>query len=96
MFEGADGLATRALGDTGVDELKFKDTTGAIDILGLGTLTGEGETPLAIMAKVGLDISPMLSPELDITKLTGTPIPGGVNRRNCNKTISLKSMRGEL
>ena len=58
MFEGTDGLATRALGDTGVDELKFKDTTGAIDILGLGALIGEGENPLAIMAEVGVDISP--------------------------------------
>ena len=69
MFEGADGLATRALGDTKVDELKFKDTTGAIDILGLGALIGEGETPLAIMAEVGVEISPRPSPELDITKL---------------------------
>ena len=43
MFGGVDGLATRELGDIGVDELKFKDTTDVIDILGLGALTDEGD-----------------------------------------------------
>ena len=40
MFKGAKGLSTRALRDTGVDELKFKDTTGAVDTFGCGALTG--------------------------------------------------------
>ena len=79
MFEGADGLATRALGDIGVDEQSFKDTIGIVYILGLGALIGEGETPLGIMVEEGVDISPRPSPELDITKLKGTPIPGELN-----------------
>ena len=73
VCEGVDGLATRPLGDTGVDEPKFNDTTGAIDMLGLGALIDEGETPLAIKAKVGVDTSLEPSLELDITTLKETP-----------------------
>ena len=86
VFEGADGLATRELVDTEVDELKFKDSTSAIDTLGLGALTSEGDNPLTIMDEVGVDISPIPSPDLDITKLKGTLIPGGLNGRTYTKT----------
>ena len=40
VFKGVDGLDTRALGDTGVDELKFKDTTSVVEILDLSALRG--------------------------------------------------------
>ena len=76
VFEGAEGLSTQELRDTGVDELNFKDTTGAVDILGLGGITGEGETTMEIMVEVVVDISPIPSHDIDITKIKGTPIPG--------------------
>ena len=40
VFKGVDGLDTRALGDTGVDEFKFKDTTIVVEILDLSALRG--------------------------------------------------------
>ena len=42
VFKGAKGLAPRALGDIGVNELKFKDTIGAVDTFGCGALIVEG------------------------------------------------------
>ena len=68
MFEGVEGLATRALGESGVE--KFNDTTGATYALDIGVPVGGGETLPAIMDEVGLDIP---SPELDIPKIKGTP-----------------------
>ena len=73
VCDGSYGLDTRPLGDTGVDKPNFNDTTGAIDMVGLGALTREGETQVAIKAEVGLEISPRPSPDLDITTLKGTP-----------------------
>ena len=35
LFKGVNRLATHALEDTRVDELKFKDTTSTVEILGL-------------------------------------------------------------
>ena len=35
LFKGVDRLATHALEDIGFDELKFKDTTSTVEILGL-------------------------------------------------------------
>ena len=63
-WEEASGWTTRLLGDK-----------GAIDALGLRVPTGGGGTPLAEMAKVGVEIPSL---ELAITLLTGTPITGEV------------------
>ena len=86
VCEGVDGLATRPVGDIEVDEPKFNETTSAIYMIGLGALTTEGETPLAIEAKLGVETSTTPSPELDITTLKGTPTRGGPNGRTCTKT----------
>ena len=79
VFIGAKGLAIQALRDTKVDELKFKDTIGTVDTFTSGALIGLGEAPLDTMDEVGVDISAKPSPELDMKKLKGTPIPGGPN-----------------
>ena len=71
VFEGAEGLATRVLGETGVE--KFNDTKGSVDAFGCRALTDEGETPLAIIYEVGVDMPPRPSPELYIIEPKGTP-----------------------
>ena len=79
VCDGSNEIVARPLGDTGVDEPKFNDTTCAVDMLGLGALTGEGETPLSIKVEVGVETSPRPSPELDIIALKGTPTTRGPN-----------------
>ena len=73
MYEGVQGLASPTLGETGVK--KFNDTTGVVGAFGCGALSYGGETPPAIMAEVGVGMSHITSPQLDITELKGTPTP---------------------
>ena len=73
VFEGAEGLANKAPRHTRVDELKFKDNTSAVDTFVHGALTADGETPLATMAEVGVDIAPKPSPKLDMKRIKGIP-----------------------
>ena len=96
VCDGDDRLATWPLGDTVVNEPKFNDTIGAVDILVLGALTDEGDTPLTIKDEVGVEITPKPSPNLNITTLKGTPTIGGPNGLTCSKMGSLRSVRGEL
>ena len=91
MFEGVDGLTTQALRETRVE--KFKYTTCAIGALGIGSLIGGGETPLAIMAEVGVA---MPSPELKIPRLKETPYTCELKGRIWTNIGSLKSIRGVL
>ena len=96
VFEGVEGLSTQALGKTGVDELKFKDTIGVVDTFDNGALMCGGEAPPAIMDEVGVDMSPEPSPKLDMTQLKGKTIPGGLNEQTCTSTGSLRSVKSEL
>ena len=96
LCDDVDGITTQPLGDIGVDEPKFNGPTGAIDMLGMGALTDEGETPLTINAEVGVYISTRPSPEIDITTLKGTQTIGIPNEQTCTKTRYLRLVRGEL
>ena len=64
---------TLALGDKGVDGVKFKDTTNELGMFDSGTLTCIGDAPLADMDAVGVLIS--LGPFLVfyMTRLDETP-----------------------
>ena len=51
---GDEGTTTLALGDKGVDGVKFKDIIGALGMFDSGTLTCRGDTPPTNMDEVGV------------------------------------------
>ena len=70
---GAKVPTTLALGDKGVDGVKFKDTTSALGMFDSGTLTYGGYSLSDDMVEVGVLISPSPSPVFDMTKFDETP-----------------------
>ena len=81
-FMEADGWTTRLAGVKGV-----------VGILVLGAPTGGGGTPSTGAAEVEVE---GLSPALDISLPTGTPIKGELKGRTWTITGSFRSVRGEL
>ena len=54
VFMGTEGLTTLVLGDTEIGELKFSDTTSAMGMFDIDTLTCIGDTPLDDIVEVGV------------------------------------------
>ena len=70
-FTGTRVLMTLVLGEIGVEEVKFNDTTSGTCVLDICVLTCRGDTPSTNIAKLGVYISPYPSPELDIMTFGG-------------------------